>query len=541
MKNTNSKTLVLFLFLITLGIQGFSQTPEVIKGSPYKTSIKDGWGDISPLGCEGIDTYYLLLPLSEVYNGAYIGSKDTFVGRVNKDMELEKVEKLSLEYDGKALNLEFAIELGNISYIFSSFQNNNLKKSFLFAQKLDRKTMVAGTPIPVAEIDYSGENKYKTSSFSYKLSPDSSRVLFTHNLLDNDGSLLSFGYTVTDRTLKMVDQVLNIELAGDGIYSFQDFYLNNTGQVYLLTKFFNEKKDYRKNVQLKKQGALSSTRSHEVETNYDFKVLKFSKSSSRPQSLTLDLKEAFITSLHLRPKNDGGLMCIGFYSDNGDAIPDGVFTQDVNKLFTVISTDKQSLAGQFDQPSKYVNETYKGNGIFGKKDDVTNYRFVLKDIIQKKSGGYVLAAERNTTLTKTQNSGGHISTFNVYHTDDIVLADVSSTGKINWTKQVEKAQETTGFSTLYASFSLQEHNENILLFFTDLASANFKLFGKVVKTESVMVRVDPNGNQTKEVLFNAAEDAITMKAANTYKTPDGAYILYGHNGQFTVGFCKAEL
>ncbi len=422
------------------------------------------------------------------------------------------------------------------------FQNNNLKKSFLFAQPLDRKTlMVTGNPIPVAEIDYSSQNKYKTSSFSVKLSPDSSRLLFTHNLLDKDGSLLSFGYTVTDRNLKTVDKVTNIELTDDGIYSFQDFYLDNSGTVYLATKIFDKKKDYRKNVQLKKQGLLSSTHSHEVETNYDYKILKFSKSSGKPKALTLDLNDAFITSVDLAPKKDGGIMCIGFYSDNGDAIPDGVFTQDVNKLFVVTGTDKQSLEGKFDQPSKYVNNTYKGYGILDKKDDLTNYRFLLKGIIQKKSGGYTLAAERTTTLTKTQNSGRTVSTYNVYHTDDILLVDVSSTGKINWAKQVEKAQETSGLVTLYSSYSVQEYNDNLILFFADLASENFKTFGKVVKTESAMVRVDPDGNQTREVLFNATEDTITIKAANAYEISKGSYVLYGHNGQTIVGFCKVKL
>lgn len=106
---------------------------------------------------------------------------------------------------------------------------------------------------------------------------------------------------------------------------------------------------------------------------------------------------------------------------------------------------------------------------------------------------------------------------------------------------MEKAQETSGFATLYSSFSLQEYNDNIILFFADLASQNFKLLGKVVKTESVMVRIGNDGNQTRKVLFTAAEDTLTMKAANTYENSDGAYVLYGHNGQFLVGFSKVEL
>ncbi len=520
----------------------YAQKAKTLMGKTHRMSVKEGgWSDIDGIGQDETGLYYLLYPFSKVYSGAYIGNKDTYVGKVNNQMELERFELLPLDYEDKQLELEFGFQLGDQIYLFSSFQNNLLKKTFLFAQTLNKSTLTPNPDlIPVAEIDYSGEGRYKNASFSYKLSDDNSQVLLIHNLLDKDGSLLSFGYSVIDSQLKTIDKVDDIELKADGIYSFQDFYLSPSAEVYMLTKFFDEKKEYKHSVQLKKQGVLSSTRSFELEAIYDFKVLKFSKGSPTPKALTLSLGDLFITSLDLKPKKDGGLMIIGFYSQDEDAVADGVFTQTIDKTLTkTLSTDKKSLEGEFDQPSKYTNDTYV-TGLLGKRDDLDQYRFVMKDILQKTSGGYALTAERNATLEKTQNDGRSITTYNVYHTDDIVAIDVSPTGKINWVNKIEKAQETSGLLTLFSSYDVAEYEDNLIFFFTDFSSQNTKALGKIIDTESVMVKVNASGEQTRQTLLSASEDKITVKAKNTYQPQKGRYILYGHNGQLIVGFTEVK-
>lgn len=355
--------------------------------------------------------------------------------------------------------------------------------------------------------------------------------------MDKDGSLLNSGYTVMDQSLKPLEGGHGLGFDQAGVYHFQDYYVSNSGTVYLMTKYFDKDKDYRKNINLKKQGLLSGTRFWEEEANFDFKIIKFGKAGVQ-KTLTLALEGAFITAVDLMPKDDGGVMCIGFYSENEDAIPDGAFAQDINNQMAVTNTDQKSLDGKFDQPLKYVNNTYKGHGLFDKKDDLTNFRFTLKKTIKKQSGGYALAAERNATLTKTVNNGRTTSTFNVYHTDDIAVVDVTSKGKINWVKQIEKSQETASLSTLYSSFGFEEYKNELLLFFTDFTTENIKTFGKVVETESVLVKIDQQGKENRNILFTASNDDLTIKADKTYNATNGTYVLYGHNGTYLVGFYK---
>lgn len=530
-------------FSLLLKLQAQAQTAKIIKGAPHKMSMKSGWAEIDAIGHDAKGHYYLLYPFSKVYSGNYVGSKAAYIGMASPtDMKLARFEKLELTFEKNELELEFGFDIGGVSYVFSSFQNNKQQKTFLFAHVVDRTNLIVkGNPIPVAEIDFSSFSKYKRASFSYRLSPDRSKVLFTHNLLDKDGSLLASGHTVVNQQLKALDRSSGMEFDEVGVYQFQDYFLSNSGTVFLLTKYFDKNKDYRTNIKLKKQAVLSSTRFWEEEANFDYKIIKMGKGGSVQKTLTLALPAAFITQVDIATKDDGGLICLGFYSDNEDAIPDGAFSQDVNNQMTVISTDRKSLDDKFVQPLKYVNDTYKGRGLFDKKDDLSNYRFTLKRIIKKQNGGYTLAAERNATLTRTVNNGKTISTFNVYHTDDIVLLDVTGKGKINWIKQIEKSQETSGMVTLFASFGFEEHNNNLILFFTDFTQENLKGFGKVVDTESVMVIVKPDGTLNKQVIFKAATDELTIKAEKTAKVSNGNFVLYGHNGMFLVGFCKVVL
>lgn len=539
MKNQIQTCTLLCMLAITFS--SYAQQTSVTKGSVYKMKMKKGgWADIEPIGSDAAGVYYILHPFSKIYSGAYIGSKDAYIGKVGTDMSLENFEVLPMQYEDKEMELEFGLELNNTSYVFTSFENNQLKKSFLFAQTVDRETLKPnGDFMKVAEIDYSAENKYKSTAYSYRLSGDSSKVLLTHNLVDKDGSLLSFGYTVTDARLKPLGTVSDIGLLDEGIYSFQDYFISPLGEVYLLVRYFDEKKEFNKNTKLKKQGFLSSTRSLEVEATYDHKILKFKDFSSTPKEVVVSVPDVFVTSLLLCPKVDGGAISIGFYSDDEDAIPDGVFTQDLGKDLQVIKTEKRSLNGEFAQPSKYVNNTYVPTGLIKTRDDLTNFRFVLKDIIRKESGGYVLAAERTTTLTKTQTSGQTRTTYVVYHTDDIAVIDVKPSGEINWIEKVEKAQESTGLGTFYTSYSLAEYEDNLMLFFADLSEHNVKLIGKIVDTESCMVKINPDGKQTREVIFTADDDEITLRASSAYEASKGSYILYGQNGLAKVGFIHA--
>jgi hypothetical protein len=527
-----------FMFSLFLAIA----QPEV-QIDTYKMSMKEGgWSDIEYLGSNDNGTYYILHPFSKIYDGMYVGSKDSYIGKVNDQMEIESFEILPLTYEDKERELEFALSFNGKSYLFTSFQNNQLQKTFLFAETVDLNTLKSNDDLkPIAEIDYSGESKYDQAVFNYRLSQDKSKILITNNLLDKNGYLLRFGFNVYDKMLASVKKVDGVLLDDDGIFSFQDYYVNNEGTAYLLTKYFDDKKELKNSVDLKKQGLLSSTRSHEVESNYDFKVLKFPYSSSIPVSYQLKLDQGFITSVDLAPTTDGNLMCLGFYSGNEDAIPDGVFTTLLNSGITkVINSHTASLENKFVEPLKYQNDSYKSSNLFGKKDDLFNFRFVHEDILHRPDGGFVMTAERTTTLTKKQNNGQSVTIYNVHHTDDIAIIDVDQSGNINWVQQLEKSQETTGLLTLYQSYYVDLMNDDIVIFHTDLGANNVKMIGKVYDTESIVSTINKSGEISQHTIFNSDKHDITIKATRTKKVGD-SFITYGHNGIAIVGFAKVKL
>lgn len=513
---------------------------SVTKGKLHKMSLKGGaWSDLTPIGNDENGYYYLLLPFSEVYSGAYIGSKDYYVGRVNPDLSFGKIEVLPLTFDGKDMDFEFAMEYQGKSLVFTSFQNNQLKKTFLFAQTIDRSTLLpSGDLQKVAEIDYSMTSKYKKTRFDFKLSEDKQKLLIIHNLKDKDNSLLSFGFTVLDQSLQEVSKVNGVSLTGEGIYSFQEYQLANDGTVYLSAQYFEDRKELKDAVEMEKQGFLSGTRAYHREANYDYKLLKF-KGAAIPQEIDLTVPGAFLSSVTYAPSSKG-VLCVGFYSADDDALPEGAVTLTINSAGKIIATDQQPFEVSFAQSEKYTNGTYKPQGVLNKADDLTDYRFLLKDLIKRPSGGYVLAAERLATIEQTVNNGRTYSVYNIYHTDDIAVVDVAPDGKINWQRKIVKAQETSGLGTLYRSFELGLIGDDLRLFFADIASQNFKMIGKVVDTSSRVVSVDPSGAISDEEVFTASGHKITLKPDPTYVTDDGSTILYGHNGLFYVGFVKVD-
>ena len=535
MKNIKSIPFLLTIsMLVAFSPQAPAQNATVVKGPPYKMS-KTYWYDIDPIGDDATGHYYLFYPNK--------GNNSCLIGRASqKTMGIEEIKKNELIFETKELELQFGFELGGISYIFSSFQNNKLQKVFLFAHVLDRKDLtIKKNPVPVAEIDYSKFNKYKISSFSYRLSPDGSKVLFLHILLDTDNSLLASGFKVADQYLKLLHQTAEIAFEEAGVYRFENYYLSNSGEVLMLTKHFDKKKDYKKNLNMKRQGFFSNTHFWEEEANFDYKLIKTDK-GSRQKTFTFSLPNVFITQVDVTTKDDGGILCLGFYSENEDAIPDGIFSQEISDKMAVIHTDQKDLEGKFNQPLKYVNNTYDGHGLFNNRDDLTNFRFAIKKIIRKKSGGYAFAAERRATLSKTYKTGSYSAvTYGVFHTDDILLADVMGNGKINWIRQIEKSQETIAESALYSSFDFEEHDNNLMLFFTNFVEKNLKITYKVVGTESVMVLVRPDGTSTRQVIFTDAADKLTITPDDVSKAADGSFMVYGRNGTSLVGFFKVSL
>ena len=509
-----------------------------VKGPMIRMTTSAAWADLDPIGEDGTYVYYIHIPYGEVMSGPVLGDSDYYLGKVNKkSMELDKTEVLDLSYGDSELTFEFAARWGSEIYIFSSFQNSEQKKTYLFVQSVNTSSLTLNDDLKkIGEVDFSGESKYKNASFDYEFSLDSSRVLMTHSLLDKEGSMLRFGYEVYDKDFNQLDQWTGNLAMADGIYLFDQFRISNDGEVFLLTRYYPDKKTYRKSTDMDKDGFLTGSHSVEYEANYEIRVVRFNKEQQETSIIPIELAGQFLTTVDIGLK-DNHVILIGFYSPVGSTLPEGAAFIELNPNGKVLKMDKKIFGDLFKEPSDTQN---KSNGILGNVQ-YDNYRFVLDDIYYKSDGGLILAGERTVVQTKTQNSGGTVTVTTVYHTDDLAIIDVSPDGDIQGVHKIEKNQQTTGLGYLYSSFFIAEVDGEIHILLTSLGKSNVTMLGKLRGTQAELISIGKTGTIGRQEIFNSDDHRITLRAQDCYFTNEGEVVIYGHENNRFARFMKASL
>ncbi|WP_258104437.1 hypothetical protein [Marinoscillum sp. MHG1-6] len=528
MKHAISATLLILLLVTTTLAQ------QKKAGPIFKHTMKMAWADIEPITDDDNGTYYLLYPYGAIMAGAVVGPKEYYIGRVDESLEMSKTGLLVLQKDEQEREFEFALESNGSIYVFSSYQDISEKTTYLYAQTFNKETFALNDDLrKIGQVDFTGENRFKNAVFEYEFSQDRSKLLITYYLLDKDGSLIRFGYDVLDSSLKRLSNWNGLVDMSEGIYQFDQFRISNSGSVYLLTRFFSNKKEFNNSTKLKKDALLSSSRSMVYESDYEIKVIKFSHSSGSTKVLPVDLASQFITVTDM-VISGSKLTFIGFYAPVGSSLPEGAFYMEMDGNGKILKTDKSHFGDLFIQPSDVSD---KENGLLNTAE-YDSYRFVIKDIIHRSNGGFALAAERTVTQTKTQNSGGYVTVTTVNHTDDIAVVDVSASGKISKVHKIEKSQQTMNLGYLFSSFYCTESKGKLLVFYTNLGKSNATMMGKMIKTKAYLTTIDGQGNLDKKVIFSATSDRITLRAKDSYQRQDGNMVLYGHENNRYSGFIE---
>lgn len=338
------------------------------------------------------------------------------------------------------------------------------------------------------------KREYERASFKAELSRDKSKMVISYSLIDNDNMILSLGYLVMDASLKEIQKWEGSLNTADGVYVFDQYRLNNKGEVFLLTRYFETEKDMDKSSRLKKENLISTTRTLEYKANYEYRLIVFGKDNNA-RIVPLGNKNKFYDALDIGISSDGSPILIGFFSSpEKGKMPIGAVCLKVNaKSGSVQEAGIKEFGNEYEMPSDI---TIKNNGLAG-KDQYLDYRFVVSDIHYNKSGGYTLIGERNVTQTK--RTGNVIYTVN--HLDDLAVVDVSAAGDVKGVYKVAKSQQAEGLQMFNASYFYTELNDTRYLAFANM--------GKSSSTESLLVKIAPNGSQTREVIFSTKDAEVT--------------------------------
>ncbi|HEY0772400.1 MAG TPA: hypothetical protein VGD31_18900, partial [Sphingobacteriaceae bacterium] len=290
----------------TLSLCSFAQSNLEI-GQFVKQTVRESWADVEPLGQDDQGVYYLMIPYSEVIAGPVAGDRSFYFAHINEKAELVQKKEIVFTIDGRDSDFEFAQEVNGKIMVFTSVEEKKARTVTFFAHELDRKNLSLSAPKKVVQLSFEKlKRDYERAIFKSELSRDKTKMLISYSLINDKNEMLTFGYVVLDGGLKQIaawDGSLDMS---DGIYLFDQFRISDKGEVFLLTRFFDQKKDYTKGTKLKKSNFISSTRSMEYKANYDHRVVKFDNNGST-KIIPLPASKTFYNALDMAIAPDGNV------------------------------------------------------------------------------------------------------------------------------------------------------------------------------------------------------------------------------------------
>jgi hypothetical protein len=255
-----------------------AQKPTVKFGPEFKTSKKATLDDIIGYDKTGFYT------LEREARGLMMGNVQYTLRQFSHAMAPMKDVDVDLEYQNKDRGLEFFVQIDNELYMFTSFANQKLKRNFLFAETINKKTLLpSGKLIKIAEIDYSGYSKWNRGAFHHAFSHDSSKLLIYYDLPYERGERERFGLTVYNDSLKEIwSRDVRMPYA-DNLLDIQRWLVSDDGEVYLLGLKFKEVRRYRR------QG----------DPNYNYLVLSYTRDGEDAKEYPVQLAGRFITDMQI--------------------------------------------------------------------------------------------------------------------------------------------------------------------------------------------------------------------------------------------------
>jgi hypothetical protein len=525
------KRSLIFLFVFSFGF-AIGQAPRkttVQFGETIRMTLKNYFFNMDIIGRDETGVYGIQMPAREVYSGTVLGGiKNYHLARYDsKTMTDPQLFEMKLTDDDKERDFEFATQIGKEFYIFSSFQNRKLKKTFLFAQTVNKKELGLNKDLKkVAEVDWSGESKYDRATFGYRFSPDKSKLMIRYNLLNKENEVVRFGICAMDKSFQQLWQNDSpIPVRGGAIFNFRKFYIDNQGDVYILGILFKTEKEMEKTTYMRKKNLLSSKRMVQREPNYVHQVIAYSNKGKTVSDFVVEEEGKFITDMYVGVNEKQELLFTGFYADDGTVSVKGAFLFRAPKGSKTIS---KKTYHPFDNEFilKDLPEKEKRNVLDKMADgeEFDKYQYAIDEIQFHDNGTFSMVAEQYFEQSQTVRSGNMVSTQYSYADDNIIILTFKADGSLAWKQKIAKNQMTVSVNRAYAGYALLTHKNKMYFVFNDIPKGNPK------KCKAISVEVASDGSLTREELTNPEEKKIVQPL--TYKlTADKELCMFGLEGR----------
>ena len=423
---------------------------------------------------------------------------DIFLERYDNAYNRKKSSQLVMPNNKKSneIQLEDIEILNNKFYIFSSFYNKSTDLNYLFVNGINDNGVIENDYNELDQIPAKSRNK--SGRFDLRYSNDSTKILILNHSSPKNKSKDNETYKckVFDNNFSLLwEKTFTLDVKDDK-FSFDAYAVDNNGKVYVL------------GIQKLKQNERIKGDSNK-RPKYRYTIYSYDPSTNEQKEFIVD-GDKFLLSSIMSVNKEGNLLFASTYANTSKTGAQGILTLIINgKTNELISKSMEEISPEINAITYRKKKPKTDKGIFS---------LILKEIIFKENGGYVLITEQEYLIIRTTTSqNGATRTTYHYYNNDIILFSYDVKSKIDWVSLVPKRQHTVNDGAFYSSFTSMVKDDKIYLFYND-EKRNEKIVN--YKKRKTMVRptkatlcytsVDINGEMTYKTLFNNKKENIVI-------------------------------
>jgi hypothetical protein len=264
--------------------------------------------------------------------------------------------------------------------------------------------------------------------------------------------------------------------------------------------------------------------------NFEYRLLSCTASGNAAKEYTIRLRDKFITDVQFAVKNNGQIICSGFYSEKGVYSIKGAFFMSLDAASkATLNQHLQEFDADFLTEFMSESKAKKGGEL---------YEYDLDDLVMREDGGVVLVAEQYFHYVQTYYSGTganrFMNTVHYYNYNDIIAVNINPDGRIAWARKIPKHQTSVNDGGFFSSYTLSVINNKLYFLFNDSPknldnapgdrTVNFSGRNNSVV---VLVRIDKDGTLEKAPLFTAKDADVITRPKVCEQVSSNEVILYG--------------
>jgi hypothetical protein len=455
------------------------------------------WGNEEKIPRKSILKDVLAYDREHFYTLRYYYDKEQYqIEKYSHRFQKEAFYDIPKETSGGVKNYEFAFQVADILYIFSSVINVERGKDELYMEKLNKKSMtIAEAPAKLGSISIPKTKSRVVGQYGYSISRDSSKILIYYSMppiLDVPERFILAVFNQKMEALWAED--ISMTHMSIGFFA-ENFLIDDAGTVIVKgRKYFLD--------------SLKSCDDYDLKQIYKHHIAVYQNQGKEVFEVEIDSDDKHLFEMKVAIDLSNQLICAGFYSDSTNCTLDGSYFIKIDiPSKSIVRYNYEAL------PESFRLIEYQNNGIYSKRL-LKLYESKLRDLIPKSDGSAILIAEQYypqeyLLSTRISCDGINYRPTSTYFHNDILLVNISESGSIEWTNKIAKRQlslNDRGFFNSFAimvkdntlNFIFNEHNDNLKPVSGQLRTMFYK-----DKTNShvALVSVDLMGKRKRTTLY----------------------------------------